>query len=268
MVPEGPEVKRISESLAERLSGRTLTNIVVLSGRYLKNNLENLSIVKDELPIEIVGAGCKGKFIFVILRDEWSIWCSLGMSGKWSEERTKHSRVKFSLNDGDVYFNDTRNFGTLKFQKNAKNLKNKLLSLGPDMLSEDISDDEFIKRIRKCKNKTICQAVMDQKVISGIGNYLKAECLYQARVSPYAKCSEISDERLSNLNSVIKSIIRLSYETGGATIKNYTSFDNKIGKYSQRFAVYNQKYDPEGKKVLKEKTPDGRTTHWVPEIQE
>ena len=109
---------------------------------------------------------------------------------------------------------------------------------------------------------------MNQKVVSGVGNYLKAEALYQAGISPHARCSEISDQRLEKLNEQIKKIIRLSYESGGATIKNYVNFNGEIGKYSRRFAVYNQQYDPDGKRVLKEKTLDGRTTYWVPEKQE
>ena len=190
------------------------------------------------------------------------------MTGKWSYDVNNHSRVKFSLNDGDVYFSDVRNFGTLKFEKSAEKLKKKLFALGPDMLSEKISDEEFIQRIRKRKNKLICQALMDQKVISGVGNYLKAECLYYAKISPYEKCNTLTDDQLIILHTTIRQIINLSYQSGGATIKNYANLDGKIGKYSRRFAVYNQKSDPEGRVVVKEKTPDGRTTHWVPEVQE
>jgi formamidopyrimidine-DNA glycosylase len=59
----------------------------------------------------------------------------------------------------------------------------------------------------------------------------------------------------------------LSYKTGGATIQNYRKPNGKKGLYSQRFAVYNQKTAPCGNKVIKEKTLDKRTTHWVPAIQ-
>ena len=71
----------------------------------------------------------------------------------------------------------------------------------------------------------------------------------------------------NRFNKNIKQVLRDSYKNGGATIKNYKSFGGSSGSYSRRFAVYNQSKDPNGLKVIRQKTDDGRTTHWVPEIQ-
>ena len=62
-------------------------------------------------------------------------------------------------------------------------------------------------------------------------------------------------------------MLRESFRSGGATIRTYENFDGSLGQYTQKFLVYNQKKDPIGNVVIKEKTSDGRTTHWVPEIQ-
>jgi DNA-formamidopyrimidine glycosylase len=189
------------------------------------------------------------------------------MSGTWSKSQGKHSRIKLSLEDGDVFFNDIRNFGTLKIVKGKDLLINKLNSLGPDMLNDDIDDDLFSRRIKLCKKKTVTQAIMDQSIIAGVGNYLKAESLYISKISPHRSCEDLTSQEISLLNESIKKTIRASYETGGATISTYTGFEGEIGEYSQRFLVYNQKTDPHGNPVIKEKTKDGRTTHWVPNIQ-
>jgi DNA-formamidopyrimidine glycosylase len=189
------------------------------------------------------------------------------MSGSWSGIEKKHSRIRLDLSGENVFFNDMRNFGTLKIVKGKGFLIDKLNSLGPDMLNDDIEDDMFFKRIKMCKNRTIAQAVMDQKVISGVGNYLKAEALYISKISPHRSCASLEDQELSLLNESIKKTIRASYETGGATISTYSGFDGEIGEYSRRFLVYNQKTDPHGNTVIKEKTKDGRTTHWVPDVQ-
>lgn len=72
---------------------------------------------------------------------------------------------------------------------------------------------------------------------------------------------------MSNLRKCCQEVLYESYSSGGASIKTYTRPDGTLGQYSQRFAVYNQKTDPDGNNVVKEKTSDGRTTHWVPSIQ-
>jgi formamidopyrimidine-DNA glycosylase len=108
---------------------------------------------------------------------------------------------------------------------------------------------------------------MDQKIICGVGNYLKAECLYFSKLSPHRLTSSLTDEDLKNLNSVIKKVIKTSYETGGATIYTFSNYDGEKGDYTKRFAVYNQAQDPLGHEVKRETTRDGRTTFWVPTIQ-
>ena len=267
-MPEGPEVRKIAESLAERVGERDLLSYEILGGRYENHGPpEGFQELDSSLPAQIAGAGCHGKFIFLIFSGGSSLWCTLGMTGGWTRERETHSRIRFTLGDGEIFFTDSRNFGTIRFVSDRKMLIDKISSLGPDMLGEDVSDERFFERIRSCKKKSIAQAVMDQKVIAGVGNYLKAETLYRSRISPHRACDSLSGEELSRLNTSIKTIIRDSYESGGATIQSYTGFNGKIGKYSRRFAVYNQKEDPEGRKVIKEKTRDGRMTHWVPEIQ-
>ena len=264
-MPEGPEVKVVTDGLRSKLIGRTIVSAQILSGRYAKKMPDGWENI--EFPITVSEVGCKGKFIYISFGSNLHIFNTLGMTGGWSESGRKHSRVRFDLDDGrEIYFNDTRNFGTIKFvsQKNA--LIEKLDSLGPDMLAEDISVEIFEKRIKR-SSKTIAETLMDQSVISGVGNYLKSECLYFSKISPHRISKDLTDTEIRLLNSVIKSVIRKSYETGGATIYSFSGFDGKKGDYSRRFAVYNQEKDPDGRTVKRETTKDGRTTFWIPEIQ-
>ncbi len=264
-MPEGPEVKVVTDGLSSKMLGRTIINAQLLSGRYTKKNPDGWENLK--FPVKVTEIGCKGKFIFVSLEDDLHIFNTLGMTGGWSENKTKHSRVLFSLDGGgEIYFNDTRNFGTIKLVSQKSLLSSKLSSLGPDMLSEDVEDEVFEKRIRKSK-KTIAATLMDQSIISGVGNYLKSECLYFSKINPYRNALDLSRKELETLNRVIKTVIRKSYETGGATIYTFSGFDGKKGDYSRRFAVYNQIKDPDGREIKRETTEDGRTTFWVPEIQ-
>lgn len=266
-MPEGAEVRRFAENLARRVSNQRILSIEILSGRYEKEPPEGLQEFRAALPIKVVGVGSHGKFIYWILDSEFNIWSTLGMTGAWRAEKSKHSRLKVTLSNGDVFFDDMRNFGTIKFVNNRHALLQKLRSLGPDMLAEDIDETEFIDIMKKHGKKNVTKVLMDQSVIAGVGNYVKAESLFLARVSPHRNVGNLSDSELRRLCQSIKTVLRESFKSGGATIQSYANFDGEIGEYSQKFCVYNQKTDPDGNEVIKEKTPDGRTTHWVPKIQ-
>jgi len=267
-MPEGPECRRYTLFLGDYAGGESLEEINVVSGRYTKKELPGLDLLFSKLPMKIIGVGVHGKFIYLIFDDKSSLWSTLGMTGSWQSQESTHTRVRLKLtNNKVVYFNDMRNFGTLKFTDDPKQLSNKLSSFGPDMLAIDVSNEDFLFSLRKKNDLNITKVLMDQSVISGVGNYIKAESLYLARISPFRKVGDLSDNNLIMLNKSIKSVMRESFKSGGATISSYKDFYGEIGSYSSRFLVYNQKKDPDGNDVIKEKTPDGRTTHWVPEIQ-
>lgn len=239
-----------------------------MSGRYITHGPPaGLEEFISSLPSTVTKVGCKGKFIYILFDNGYSMWNTLGMAGSWSPVIGKHSRFKLNFKDGSAYFNDIRNFGTIKVTRNINELYKKLGMLGPDMLSENVTDPVFMGRIRKKDSKTVAEAIMNQSVISGVGNYLKSESLYLAQISPHRNVSDLSDQDLSDLNNAIKLTIQSAYKSGGATIHTFLGFDGKEGEYSRRFAVYNQKYDPVGNKVVREQTRDRRTSFWVPEIQ-
>lgn len=268
-MPEGPETRITVDSLSKYVVGKSLTEIQVLSGRYTKHgDPEGMTQIVSELPQMIQNVDCKGKFIYFTCNSNWSIWNTLGMSGNWSSTHKKHSRVKLAFDDGTcVFFNDIRNFGTLKFVNDCAALQKKLSEIGPDMLAEDVSTHTFKQRITKQRSKTITEALMNQKVVAGVGNYLKSESLYFAKISPHRTCDTLRDDEIELLNDVIKRVIRQSYQTGGATIYTFQNFEGQKGQYSRRFAVYNQTNDPDGRKVESFTSPEGRTTFWVPEVQ-
>ena len=127
--------------------------------------------------------------------------------------------------------------------------------------------DSFINSLRRKDKKTVVEALMDQSVVSGVGNYVKAEALYLAKISPHRLVSSLTNAELCDLNAATRSVLVNSFESGGATLKSYQDFYGEAGDATQRFAVYGRKSDPAGREIIKEQTKDGRTTHWVPGIQ-
>ena len=124
-MPEGPECKIFADGIRSHLLGRTITKACILSGRYSKKEPEGWKLFS--FPLKVTEVGCKGKFIFVSLEKNFHIFNTLGMTGSWSGTSRKHSRVLFCLdNVGEIYFNDIRNFGTLKLVNKKISLKEKL----------------------------------------------------------------------------------------------------------------------------------------------
>lgn len=266
-MPEGPEVKRNGTDLAASVSGKKISQINLISGRYTKKSPFGLEEYITNLPDTVIGVGVHGKFIYILTSSENNIWSTLGMTGRWTTQKGKHTRIELVLEDSKVYFNDIRNFGTFKVVYGKNKLIEKLSSLGPDMLSEDVENSVFISRLRKKNHWNVCKALMDQSVVSGIGNYIKAEALWLSSISPHRQVSEISDDELKVLNSATKQIMRTSYDSGGATFLTHKNFGGTKGDYSSRFLCYNRETDAEGNLVEKVKTPDGRTTYWSPKKQ-
>ena len=269
-MPEGPEVRRMSEGLDKRISAKLLTDAEVLGGKWLRFPIKGLDVLQEKLmegpqPVEWVKV--RGKFIYAKMGEDLFMWNSLGMSGGWRDQRGKHAHFVFRFSDGtEVFFEDVRRFGNIEFIT-FERLLEKLTKVGPDMLNSDVQYSEFRDRLYRRPDKNICKALMDQKVVAGVGNYIKSEALYRAGISPHRKINEIPEDKLRSLCDWIKNICRKSYEQGGATLATYTDMDNNHGDFVFSFNVYRKEMDPLGNKVIHEVTGDDRMTHWVPEIQ-
>ncbi len=108
-MPEGPEVKIIGEALAKWSSSKKIIEVNVLSGRYTKKPLPGLEYAKANMPLDVVGVGVHGKFVYWITRNDIFLYNTLGMTGEWSREKTNHSRVEIKFENESIYFNDQRN---------------------------------------------------------------------------------------------------------------------------------------------------------------
>lgn len=252
-MPEAPEVRTMAMSLAKLWSGKTLKKVEILSGRYLKKPPTGLDMFEASLPSKIIGVGVHGKFSYAILENETFAWFTMGMTGSFTKEQTKHSRVKFSFGEFDTYYTDVRNFGTVKFVRGKHQMIEKLESLGHDLIAEDMDDDEFVMRMNAKAKWPLCKAIMDQSIIAGVGNYIKADSLWLARLSPNRPVGECSDEELINLKDCIRRVMLESL--------------NSKGKDGVKFLIYGKKHDVNGNPVIREETKDKRTTHWCPTVQ-
>jgi DNA-formamidopyrimidine glycosylase len=259
-MPEGPEVKRIVTRLNAGLSGQKLRAFNFENQSYcdkqVRDQILELRQRLDEEDLTIDSVNCKGKFIWFSLNGgEWYIWHTLGMTGGWrSSNPKKNVMVSLETKDGKKwYYKDARRFGTFKvFHNDSAGLEKKLNTLGPDMLSEPPTFEEFEIRLRKKDHWNITKALMKQTVVSGIGNYIKAEVLYRAGISPWREVNTLSQEELRDIYDETLWVINTAYEKGS---------------YRFKFKVYSKKVSTDGYPVVCEETPDRRKTWWCPATQ-
>jgi formamidopyrimidine-DNA glycosylase len=130
-----------------------------------------------------------------------------------------------------------------------------------------VTPEIFAKRLLKKPSATIAEALMNQGGVSGVGNYIKAECLYRARISPWRKVSDITSGEYVNLCEATLNVARESYQSQGASIYTYTNPDEHKGSMQFNFCAYAQSTCPKGHDIRNEETPEGRTSWWCPACQ-
>ena len=118
------------------------------------------------------------------------MYTTLGMSGNFKLQPSKHTRIAFYFDDDTaIYYNDMRNFGTVKFVFENNDHERKLRSIGPDMLNNPCTFSEFVRIAGRKPEWTIVKWLMDQGQISGVGNIYKSESLFLADVLSFFSCS-------------------------------------------------------------------------------
>lgn len=285
-MPEGPELLLSKDLIKPLLINKYVVNAAVGDTSRYKTDLpegmtEFLDSFRKSTDIGYVVDSCiitdvnvKGKFMYWTFSNGWYMFSTFGMTGQWSSQPGKHVCFKFKLLEDCVkpetymYFNDPRHFGTIKFTNKKQDLIDKLNELGWDPLcgASEQNLKWLIYTLSKTK-KPIGQVLMDQSVFAGVGNYIRAEALYKAGMSPWRQSNLLVKEDVELLSKSIIDVMQESYEHQGATILTYKDAYGAEGKYSSCFKVYNQKKDPNGSTIIKQDTPDGRTIHWCPAIQ-
>lgn len=264
-MPEGPEILDYYKFLLSELSNENLYELKFLSGKYTKKeplNYDKLKQMLNKTPLKIIDLIVKGKTIFIILENGYSLVFTHGMTGWWSTEMEKHSRICLKIiskneceNSKVMYFVDPRNFGKIKININLEELNRDIDHLGPYILSNTITKDIFYSRINKKQNSKIGNILLDQKMISGIGNYLRCDILWYAKIDPECKIKNLSETQKNKLFNASVNICRYYAEM------DY-NLDFTPYNFNRDFFIYMQDTDIYGKKVIREKM-GSRTIHYV-----
>lgn len=288
-MPEMPEVAHLCTQLNKALSGMQITKIKILGGKYERHGPPKgfewaSNIIKTKPTIQRIFP--KGKHLVFELQNRnitpegpiVMMVSHLAMTGKWGFSKGKHTHILVRLldEDGDkfkLYYSDLRCFGSLTFYDgDGEEYRDFCKRIGKSFLGceEDrITKQEFINNLGKCRGESyLATCLMDQKrVCSGIGNYILSEVLYRARINPWIKIKDVTEEMKEKLFKACKKVFLGAFEKGGNSIQDYLDLYGKVGQYQFKLCVYGKKTDKKGNQVEKQTGPHKRTIHWVPKLQ-
>ena len=262
-MPEGPEVRCIADQL-RCLVGCTIQQITMAGNA--RTEIQHTLTVPDT----ITAIMSYGKKLLIYTQQQLFI-VSLGMTGRFviitDKVYPKHSKVFWYLNnDSTLVFEDSRGFGKVSLY--ATTITPAQLDLGPDVLAlaltQSFTCQLLYQQLMKKKSMKIVSALLEQNLLTGIGNYLRSEILYYAAIHPYRKIDSLNNEEWLRLHKSICDVITAAYSCNGLTIQDYISPDGKFGVY--QCAVYQKQLDPYGNQVVQEKHV-GRSIFYVPRFQ-
>ncbi len=212
----------------------------------------------DRMPARLAGARVESlqraaKYMLAKLSSGETLIMHLGMTGNFRiadspderEKRDKHDHVLFDLDDGVcIVYSDPRRFGMMDLVETENAMSHRLLRcLGPDPLGNEFHED-FLQQELSRRNTTVKQALLDQRVVAGLGNIYACESLWRAGISPLRKAGRVSSRRVSALTRSIREILVEAIEAGGSSLRDYRAADGGLGYFQHRFQVYGRESKP------------------------
>jgi formamidopyrimidine-DNA glycosylase len=240
-VPELPEVESICKQLKSEILFSTITSVTVKqhSLRYKVKN--DLAILLKDRVIESITR--RGRYIILKL-DYGSLIFHFGMSGSlhfvndcsvWN----KHDHIEFKLSNAKVLrYHDPRRFGFLLYELDDPYIKAPLHSLGLEPFDEKLTPSYLQAFAKKRLKTSIKQFIMDNSIVTGVGNIYANEALFYSKIHPTRICNTITDCEFALLIKNIKEVLQRSISLGGTTLRDYITPNGDKGIFRSELAVY------------------------------
>jgi formamidopyrimidine-DNA glycosylase len=292
-MPELPEVETVRRGLQPAMEGARFDAVEVRRGD-LRWPLP-AGFAKRITGKTARGIGRRAKYLLVDLSSGDVLVMHLGMSGSfyvfheqrhrapgaYYHERSQHEthdHIVFRMSSGAIVtFNDPRRFGFMKLVPREKIDDEPLLrTLGPEPLGNAF-DAAMLAQACAGKKTSLKAALLDQKVVAGLGNIYVCEALHRARLSPRRKASTIAsrsgapNERAVRLVDAIKAVLRDAIEAGGSSLRDHKRTDGGLGDFQHHFRVYDREGEPCPTRgctgTVKRIVQNGRSTFFCPSCQ-
>jgi len=250
-VPELPEVEVVRRGLAEHVVGRSVVAVEVRNARSVRRHLAGPVDFVDRLTRRRVDAARRrGKYLWLALDDGSAVLGHLGMSGQLLVQPATapdetHLRVRLVLDSGvQLRFVDQRMFGGLSMSEDGAALPSEIAHIAPDPFDPAFGDDLFATRIRR-RRTGLKRALLDQRLISGVGNIYADEGLWLARLH-YARPTEtLTRVEVARVLGGVRAVMSSALSQGGTSFDAlYVDINGRSGYFDRSLQVYGRDGQP------------------------
>lgn len=272
-MPEKPEVITVTKKLEKRLLNRKITDAKVIYNNIIDYPScdEFIKKIKNQ---KFNSFKTRGKWIVIELDKDYLL-VHLRMEGKFFFREKgvpleKHHHVVFTIDDNEeLHFQDVRKFGRMKLiPKDKINDMPPFTELGLEPWDKELTVEYLLNKFKN-KNIPIKTVLLDQKIITGIGNIYDDEILFLSKINPLKKASSLTKKDCENI--IKNTIITLdkAIEKGGTTIRNYTSEEGVTGHFQNDLLVHTKVGEkcPVCKTIIEKTKINGRGTYYCPKCQ-
>jgi formamidopyrimidine-DNA glycosylase len=251
-MPELPEVETVRRGLEPVLTGRRIARAEVrrpdLRWPLPERMAERLTGAR------VARLRRRSKYILADLDTGETLLVHLGMSGRVLVEGADtaafhharatpqaHDHVVLHMEGGaTVTYNDARRFGAMDLMATGTEDAHRLLAgIGPEPLGNAFDEPYLVARL-KGRNTPIKAALLDQKLVAGLGNIYVCEVLHRTGISPVRKAGRIGPARAASLVPAIRAVLREAIEAGGSSLRDYRQADGELGYFQHAFRVYDR----------------------------
>lgn len=262
-MPELPEVETVRRGLMRSLTGAQVKDVQLrrsdLRFPFPQNFAERLT------GVTILDVGRRAKFLVMPLSSEETLTAHLGMTGRFRIEGlgatiepgafyapdppAGHDHMVLHLTSAEgrsfhLIYSDPRRFGFVElFERGTFAVSERLSALGPEPLDEAFTPRTLLEACRG-KNTPLKAALLDQRVVAGLGNIYVCEALFLSGLSPRRLARSVGPARAERLVGAIKSVLRDAIRAGGSTLRDYAAADGQRGSFQEAFRVYDREGAP------------------------
>lgn len=271
-MPEIAEVETVRNTLKRQILHKKIKQVQVLYEKMIESDLKEFKKVLENN--EFIDIKRRGKWLIFELKDHYLL-SHLRMEGKFflkekNDPVEKHEHIVFTFFDNiDLRYHDTRKFGRMNLIKKEELSTNKaILKQGFEPGEKELTGKYLLEKFKK-KQIAIKTLLLDQTIISGLGNIYANEVLFASHINPFRKGDTITKKEAENIVESAAKIIKRAMELGGTTIKSYTSSLGVTGRFQQELAVHKREGEPcqVCSHTIKNDKINGRSTYYCPNCQ-
>jgi formamidopyrimidine-DNA glycosylase len=261
-MPELPEVETVRAGLERHVVGRTVADVQVLHPRVVRRDLAGPAGFAAAMAGRTVKrAERRGKYLWLALDDEEALLAHLGMSGQLlvgdpDRPLSPHVRARFTFTDGgpDLRFTDQRTFGHLMLVPfahadvdDARELPAPIAHIAPDPLEAAFDPDDFAARLTR-RHTGVKRALLDQSLISGVGNIYADEALWRARLHWARPTETLRRGEVSRLLEAVSDVLSEALRAGGTSFDAlYVNVNGESGYFDRSLQAYGREGEPCGR---------------------